>query len=109
MSNFQLAKNFTDDAERGFTVDNGGPTQGGITQDTYDGYRQRMGAPLQSVRLITPQEVTAIQWNEFWLPGHCDSMPTRLSVCHFDCFFNSRPHEAIKVLQRALGIKDDGD
>lgn len=107
MSNFQLAKKFTDGAERGFTVDDGGATENGITQRTYDTYRESVGAPMQDVRLMTPQEATAIQWNFFWLPGHCDSMPMRLSVCHFDCYFNSDPEDAVKILQRALGFTGD--
>ena len=109
MSTFQLAKAFTDSAERGFTVDDGGPTQGGITQTTYNEYRQSIGAPIQDVRLIVASEITAIQWNFYWLPGHCDSMPTRLSICHFDNYFNSDPRDAIEVLQRSLGVTVDGD
>lgn len=109
MTNFQLAVAFTAKAEGGFTVDNGGPTDFGVTQETYDTYRDSIGAPRQSVTLITQAEVQAIMWAMFWLPSHCDDLPTRLSVCQFDAAFNSGADEAIKLLQRTLGVSVDGD
>lgn len=109
MSNFYLAMTFTRSAEGGFTVDNGGATDFGITQATYDAYRHSVGAPLQDVRHIGQQEVSTIMWQDYWLPSHCNDLPTRLSICQFDAAFNSGAHEAILLLQRALDVGVDGD
>lgn len=109
MSNFQLAVTFTRQAEGGFTVDNGGATNFGVTQTTYDAYRHSVGAPQQLVRDISAQEVATIMYQDYWLPAHCNDLPTRVSVCQFDAAFNSGNREAILLLQRALGVKDDGD
>ena len=109
VSNFDLAMSFTRSAEGGFTVDNGGPTDFGITQATYDTYRQSIGAPEQDVRHIGLSEVTAIMWQDYWVPANCNDLPARLSICQFDTAFNSGTHEAITLLQRALGVTADGD
>lgn len=109
MSNLQLAMAFTRKAEGGFVSDNGGPTDFGVTQETYDAYRHSVGAPLQDVRLIGASEVQTIMFQDYWKPAHCDDLPTKLSVCQFDAAFNSGCGEAIKLLQRALGVTVDGD
>ena len=108
-SNFFAALKFTRDAEGGFTVDDGGPTNFGITQSTYDDYRESLGSEPQSVKLITQGEVQAIMQTEYWQPSHCDQLPLRLSVCQFDAAINSGPTEAVRMLQEALGISADGD
>ena len=110
MSTIQDAILFTLDIEKGFWNDPvGGPTMYGVTQKTYDAYRAKEGLHLQSVRLIEDGEVRAIMEDEYWYPGHCNEMPAKLAIAHFDTFYNSDPEDAVKILQRALGgLEVDG-
>lgn len=48
--------------------DNGGPTMRGVTQRTYDGYRNDMELPLQDVRMITAHEHEHIFTKYYWEP-----------------------------------------
>ncbi len=109
MTPFEQAMNFTTQAERGFIVDDGGPTQSGVTQNTYDVYRNLVGAPPQDVRKMTPGEYQAIMYQMFWQPGRCEFLPLRLAICQFDTVVNSWTVRATKILQEALGIPVDGD
>ncbi len=109
MNPFSLALKFTRWAEGGYTVDDGGATNLGVTQATYDEYREAIGAPTQSVTLITMQEEAHLAFLFYWEPAHCGDMPLRLSVCHFDAAFNSGEKNATRFLQSALGVAVDGD
>ena len=97
--------------EGGF-VDNpddpGGATNQGITQSVYDRFRTEHGVAVQSVRLIQANEVAAIYQTEYWLPAHCDALAPPLDAVVFDCAVNSGEGRAIRTLQQALGITDDG-
>lgn len=108
MSNLILAETFTRQAEGGFTVDNGGPTNYGVTQGTYDAYRESVNLPRQSVSFISQAEVSTIMSSEYWLPAGCDKLPRNLSICQFDTSFNSGPSRAVKLLQETLGVPADG-
>lgn len=87
--------------------DPGGCTHDGIIQREYDKYRQSGGEPLQSVYLASTDEVNDIYYTNYWLP-HCPQLQTGLDLCFFDQCVNEGPFEAIKLLQRALGITADG-
>jgi lysozyme family protein len=97
--------------EGGF-VDNpddpGGATNQGVTQAVYDRWRTEHGVPAQSVRLILPNEVAAIYQTEYWLPAHCNVLTPPLDAVVFDCAVNSGEGRAIRTLQAALGLADDG-
>lgn len=91
--------------EGGFTIDDGGPTNYGITQSTYDSFRYK------SVREITQEEVAAIYQNQYWLISKCnqiDPISSKASLVHFDCAVNCGVYWASRLLQRSLGIKEDG-
>jgi lysozyme family protein len=97
--------------EGGF-VDNpddpGGATNQGVTQAVYDRWRTEHGVPAQSVRLILPNEVAAIYQTEYWLPAHCNVLTPPLDAVVFDCAVNSGEGRAIRTLQQALQLTDDG-
>ena len=109
MTPLQLAMTFTlrPDVEGAWTPIDGG-TMHGVKQSIYDAYRHSKDLPLQSVRLISDDEVNEIILSEYWRPARCDMMPTKLAVCMFDIAYNGGPDEAIKLLQHALGIEADG-
>lgn len=87
--------------------DPGGRTHKGIIQREYDRYRQNKNLPLQSVYLASDAEVQDIYLNSYWLP-HCPDMQPGLDLSFFDQAVNEGPRRAIILLQRALGIDDDG-
>jgi lysozyme family protein len=108
---FSAALAFTLKWEGGFVdspSDAGGPTNFGITQKIYDGYRHRNQLPLQSVRQISMNEVDDIYMNDYWLTGDCDEMQSPLPIAHFDTCVNFGPFQAARFLQQSLGVQDDG-
>lgn len=95
-------KNFSNDAH-----DPGGKTMCGIIQREYDAYRKRKNEGVQSVRLITRDEGLDIYEDSYWLP-YCPQMPAGLDLQFFDSSVNEGTHEAVKILQVALGVTSDG-
>ena len=87
--------------------DPGGKTMEGIIQREYDRYRRAHGLPLQWVKLISDDEMHDIYFGEYWVP-HCPDLPPGLDLSFFDLCVNGGPLRAVVTLQRALGIRDDG-
>lgn len=111
MSGFTQALPVILAAEGGYVndpLDRGGATNFGITQATYDGWRQTGRLPTRSVREITHEEVEAIYHQRFWVAGRCDSLPWPLSLAHFDACVNHGPGNAWRLMQKALGVQQDG-
>jgi lysozyme family protein len=111
MTDFRRALDIVLTSEGGYVHDpddHGGATNLGVTQRTYDDFRARHQALLQSVEFITYDEAAAIYWQGYWSAAYCDRMPWPLSLIHFDAAVNCGPHEAAKLLQRALGVAVDG-
>lgn len=88
--------------------DPGGATNRGVTQAVYDGYRKTRGLPIQSVRMITEEEVRAIYRFQYWDRVHGDLLPTGLDYAVFDFAVNSGVSRAAKYLQAVLGVAQDG-
>lgn len=88
--------------------DPGGPTNKGITQKTYDAYRKVKGLPLQSVKLLSSTETDDIYKRQFWSLVHADDLPAGLDYAVFDFAVNSGVSRAVRYLQLAVGIQDDG-
>jgi lysozyme family protein len=88
--------------------DHGGRTAHGIIQREYDGFRARHGLPRQDVWKITPAEYTEIYHDRYWMPW-CDRLPAGMDYAFFDACVNAGPAQAARTLQRALGIRADGN
>lgn len=95
-------------AERGYTVDDGGATNHGITQAVYDAFRLRNGLFRQPVLQISMPEVQEIMHDEYWELAHCDDLSENLAIAHFDTAFNAGIDRAIRTLQGVLGVVVDG-
>jgi len=96
--------------EGGFSnnpADPGGATNKGVTQRTYDNYRRRKGLPLQSVKLISDDDLHEI-YSSFWGAAHCGELPAGVDYIVFDLAVNSGPQRAVKFLQRAVMVTADG-
>jgi len=87
--------------------DPGGRTSRGIVQTEYNAYRTSKGEQQQSVYQATDEEVADIYQHQYWLPW-CPSMQPGVDLCFFDMAVNSGPVQAVKLLQRALGVSADG-
>jgi lysozyme family protein len=87
--------------------DHGGRTSRGITQREYDAWRAEQGSKPRDVWTATDYEISTIYHNEYWEP-YCDDFPTGIDYLYFDMAVNAGPHRAAVLLQRALGVTDDG-
>lgn len=89
-------------------ADRGGPTNRGITQATYDKYRDMEHLPRQSVKHLSDAETEAIYLKWYYGPAQCDKMLQDLAIVHMDSAVNHGVPEACILLQRTLGVKEDG-
>jgi hypothetical protein len=89
-------------------ADPGGATNQGVTQATYDAWRQRKDQARRSVRHITPAERDAIYRNDFWDAIRGDDLPAGVDYATYDFAVNSGPSRAARYLQRIVGTKQDG-
>lgn len=89
-------------------VDPGGATMEGVIQVEYNAYRQHNGLSSQTVRQISNAELLDIYQHNYWLPMRCDGMPVGLDLLAFDFAVNSGVGQAVKSLQRVLGLAIDG-
>ena len=87
--------------------DRGGKTMKGVTQKVYDDFCRVTGREAQPVKDITMVEVELI-YGGYWKDGHCSYMPEPLDLLMFDASVNHGPGRAAKILQRVLGITEDG-
>jgi lysozyme family protein len=88
--------------------DPGGATNQGVIQRTYDAFRDNLGVPRQSVKLLSAQERDMIYRQRYWNLIKGDQLPAGVSYVVFDGAVNSGVSQSVKWLQRALGVKADG-
>lgn len=79
------------------------PTMYGITQTTYDGWRDFLRLPRQTVRKITMDEAAEIYWHWYWIKPGCHHLTWPLAVVHFDAAVNHGTGNAVRFLRRAEG------
>lgn len=88
--------------------DPGGATRQGITQKTYDRYRDKIGKHRQSVFLMTEDERDAIYMVEYWTPIRGDDLPLPVALLAFDGAINQGVKRASLALQKSSGADADG-
>jgi murein L,D-transpeptidase YcbB/YkuD len=96
--------------EGGFTQlpnDPGGATNFGITLATLQGWQ---GSPtgVDDIRNLTRQEAVEIYRANYWLPARCDDLPSGIDMMVFDCGVNSGVRTSVRMLQRVVGVTEDG-
>ena len=82
--------------------DPGGLTNHGVTQETYDLYRMRLGLAARSVEFIATDEVERVYFYDFWLPCNCDEIAKDFPVLAYELFefaVNAGPRNASRALQ----------
>ena len=86
--------------------DHGGRTSRGIIQREWDIWRKGKDLPAD-VWEAPQEEINAIYREQYWRP-YCDDMPAGIDLCFFNASVNSGRQQAVKELQRALGVNADG-
>lgn len=89
-------------------LDPGGATNRGITQRTYDAWRNAHSLAMQPVTGMTDDEERAIYLENYWMPCRCDDLPDALAAAVFDMAVNSGVWNAKLALQRAVSVQADG-
>ena len=79
--------------------DPGGETKFGISKRAY---------PQLDIAALTLDGAKAIYKADYWDRVLCPSLPDPLQFQVFDTAVNSGPRQAVVLLQRALGVEDDG-
>jgi len=88
-------------------ADPGGATNLGITLGALAAWRGRPVSTAE-VRALTRAEAAAIYRARYWDAIVGDALPAGLDLCLFDCAVNSGPGRAIRLLQKVLGVAEDG-
>lgn len=95
--------------------------EGGLVNDPKDpGGTTKYGISLRFLKGVVPYATpvtvqdlsreTAIELyrEHFWEICECPALPAGLDLAVFDCAVNQGPRTARRLLQRALGVEDDG-
>lgn len=79
----------------------------GVTKRVWEAYT---GKPANeaTMRGLTPEMVKPLYKANYWDKVRGDDLPSGVDYCLFDIAVNSGPSRAVILLQRALGVKDDG-
>ena len=79
--------------------DPGGLTQYGISRRAY---------PDLDIRRLTMDEVIEIYRRDYWNPVHGTDLPASLALLVFDAAVNQGAGTAARLLQKAVGVREDG-
>lgn len=108
--NFDLSFRSVLKHEGGFvnhSADPGGMTNLGVTKRAWEEY---VGHEVdeKAMRALTPDAVAPFYRARYWDRIRGDHLPAGIDYAVFDCAVNSGPSRAIKLVQRACSINDDG-
>lgn len=116
MNIFKSAVEFTLKHEGGHVndpKDPGGETNLGIS-DRRDGIIDGKadidgdGVPDVVISKITVAQAEQVYYHDYWIPCRCGDLPPPVAVVLFDTAVNCGNNRAIRMLQKAIGVKDDG-
>jgi len=79
--------------------DPGGETNWGISKRSY---------PNLDIKALTRNEAKAIYLKDFWQRGNMEEYDHAISFQVFDIAVNSGIETALRMLQKAIGVADDG-
>ena len=80
-------------------ADPGGLTKYGISQRSY---------PDVDIAALTLDQARQIYWRDYWGPAGCERVPDAIKFDLFDMAVNSGISRAVKTLQCAAGVTQDG-
>jgi len=108
---FDACMPFIFKAEGGYSDtpgDPGGPTNFGITLAILKAYEGNPNLTAQDVKNLTPATAKEIYRSNYWNRMQCGALPAGLDLEVFDFGVNAGPGEAVKALQRIVGVTADG-
>lgn len=79
--------------------DPGGLTRFGFSQRAY---------PDLDIRNLSERTAQDLFKKDYWDAAQCDRLPPQLAIALADCAFNQGVKTAIKLLQKALRVSEDG-
>jgi len=87
--------------------DPGGMTNLGVTKRVWEEW---VGHPVTEadMRALTPEKVALLYKKKYWDKVCGDDLPTGVDLAVFDLAVNSGPGRAAKMLQKVLGVTQDG-
>lgn len=91
------------------STDKGGPTKYGITHRTLAKHRGLKTVTSTQVKALTLAEAEAIYRKSYWTQSGGDVLPVGLDYAAFDFGVKSGPGTAAKILQKTVGVAQDGD
>jgi lysozyme family protein len=108
---FDACMPFIFKAEGGYSdnpADPGGPTNFGITLATLRAFESDPNLTADDVKKLTPDVAKEIYRTAYWNRMQCGSLPAGLDLEVFDFGVNAGPGEAVKMLQKIIGVIQDG-
>jgi lysozyme family protein len=88
--------------------DPGGETKWGITARAFpNALRLKLIGTDKPIKDLTKSECTVL-WYYFWGLCSAENLPYPIALAVFNCAVNCGVQTSIKLLQRALGVKEDG-
>ena len=102
MTSFEKAVDFVLSFEGGYSNDprdSGGETNFGISKRSY---------PNEDIKAMTRERAIEIYRKDYWEVAGCDKLPGPIAFVLFDGAVNQGPPKAIRLLQAALGVQQDG-
>jgi lysozyme family protein len=109
-SNFDKAITELLISEGGFVnnaKDPGGMTNLGVTKTVWEGWTGH-DATETTMRNLSTSDVTPLYRKKYWDAVQGDNLPSGLDYCVFDTAVNSGAGRSIKLLQRSIGVTEDG-
>ncbi len=88
--------------------DPGGATKYGITHRTLAAHRGVVSVSPAQVKTLSKEEAIEIYRRSYWVQSGGDLLPVGIDFMAFDYGVNSGPAQAVKSLQRVVGVIADG-
>lgn len=89
--------------------DPGGPTNLGITEPTLRAAQARgVVAFRTTIKTLTVEQAKEIYRRFYWIDSRAPEFPEPLDLLLFDAYVNHRPRAAVRLVQAALGVGQDG-
>ena len=108
--NFDHSLDLVLKSEGGFVnnpKDPGGMTNLGVTANTWASFKGR-NTNEKEMRSLTRDDVAPLYEKKYWDACKCDDLPSGVDYLVFDFAVNSGPGRSVKILQKALGLPEDG-
>jgi lysozyme family protein len=108
--NFEKSLEMLLKSEGGFVnnpKDPGGMTNLGVTAKVWSEFKGRETSE-KEMRNLTKDDVAVLYEKKYWDTCKCDDLPSGIDYLVFDFAVNAGPGRSIKILQKAIGVPEDG-